>query len=1303
MRGFVIAWAGQLVSMAGSATSGFALAIWVYRHTGSVVAFAFSLVCNYVPGILIAPLAGSLADRLSRKMVLLLADSVAGLAMCGLAVSYLLGGLQVWQIYGYQVIASVCLAFQWPAFSAALTLLVEKAQLGRANGMMSLAQAAAGLLGPLLAGALLGLLGLSSVIIFDVTTFVVAVSTMAVVGIPRISTGDAASDRKRDMSFRSGWRYITDRPGLLGLVIMLAVYNSATAGLEVLITPLVLSYASVTVLGTIASVGGAGMVVGGLLMSVVRGPRKRVRLIFCAAAAAGCILIVAGLRPGIATFIPASFGFFFCLPIINSCSQTIWQTKVSPSVQGRVFSLRRMIAQSCVPGSYLLFGALVAYFDRIINGAPAGLFGHGSGRGAAFLVSCLGLLVLLDVGIGFANPRTRRVESELPDMTPGSPGAQEPDSADAPPVTRSRWAGRVRRTVSVGLALALSAGVLVVLADGYGTIPALGQALDPGHGVWQSASYGAAAHQETLHLAGLSQPVQVSFSEQGLTAISAKTDASLFLALGYVEASLRLTEMDLERRQAEGRLAQLVGPAAIGSDEFELRLGLLRTAQQGWADMPKSSPAAQGLIWYSRGVNDYLAGLRADGKWPTLFSLAGVYPSNWTPVDSLAVQGDLTQELGFTTTPLDYELLERSLGAARTMSWFPVLPANQQSPYDPGPYSYAGITPIPAVGGAATEALAKPASRQATAVTGTAVTGTAGDAAATPMQPDKPSTVAVAAAAILAQTSALPPGQLYSAPASNSWAANGPKVAGGGAMLAGDPHLPQTLPSIWFQVALSAPGYDVSGVGVPGLPALLIGHNADISWSITDTQSQSTLYYVEQTSKQHPGEYFWRGAWRQMQQVRYTIPVRGGSTRHLTVDLTVHGPVLTLTSQTVSVDWMGALPSTDLAAIYGVGKATDFAQFKAALAGWVAPTLNFVYADHRGNIGAISAGYYPQVVRGEPWLPMPGTGADDVAGVAPYRAVPQVYDPPGHVIATANQRPVTGSYPYYIGTSANFFDPGYRADEEYAYLGSHNAMKPASFTTLQLSLVDPLASQIVPRLLSALGSVRLTATQAAAEQQLADWDDTMAEQSSAASIWWTFWSDYLAKVFQPWWSAAKVPVHLDTAGLQVGADQFSLDEVLQKWTLTDPGNLAFTPPGGSSGSAASAMRAAFITAVNHLASSLGPKPDTWAWGRLHARQFPSLTGAPGLGYGPRAAGGDPWTVDAAEGDLTSNIGPSWRMIVAWDGRNGPVAEGIYPGGQSESPYSTWYTNLVADWWNGKYMEMTVPGMPAGPIRWELQP
>jgi penicillin amidase len=373
---------------------------------------------------------------------------------------------------------------------------------------------------------------------------------------------------------------------------------------------------------------------------------------------------------------------------------------------------------------------------------------------------------------------------------------------------------RYPRAINLLAALVVSVVLLGVLGFGYGTIPALGPALDPGRGAWTSAAGGKPVRSETLGLKGLQDAVTVTFTTQGVASISAASDHDMFLALGYVHAQFRLSEMDEERRLGEGRLAQLGGPTDLASDEFELRLGLLRTAQQEWAQMPKASLAAQALTAYAQGVNDDIAQVRASGQWPAVFSLPGVYPSPWAPVDSLVVQGVLTQELDLTATPLDYALLERSLGAARTMGWFPVIAKNAQTPYDPGPYAKPALTPVaPSLASTMTDPpAAASSSPQAGSTARSAITGSQAEAAGT----------------LLAQLSQLPPGQLHEYPDSNAWAANGPAVASGGALLAGDPHLPQTLPSVWYEVALSAPGFDVAGVSVPGLPGILIGHNARI-------------------------------------------------------------------------------------------------------------------------------------------------------------------------------------------------------------------------------------------------------------------------------------------------------------------------------------------------------------------------------------------------------------------------------------------------------------------------------------------
>jgi penicillin amidase len=385
-----------------------------------------------------------------------------------------------------------------------------------------------------------------------------------------------------------------------------------------------------------------------------------------------------------------------------------------------------------------------------------------------------------------------------------------------------------------------------------------------------------------------------------------------------------------------------------------------------------------------------------------------------------------------------------------------------------------------------------------------------------------------------------------------------------------------------------------------------------------------------------------------------------------------------------------------------VNQAGSFAQFKAALAGWYAPSQNFVYADTAGNIGAISAGYYPQVGAGcQPWLPMSGTGACDVTGVIPYPAEPQAYDPPSHVLVTANQRPVKAAYPYYIGTSADFFDPGYRAATIGAALQGRSApLTPARFAAVQTSLTDRLAARMVPELLTALRGTALSSAERAAVSLLAPWPATMAAGSPAASIWWTFWGDYLSAVFQPWWNQARVPVRKDHEGLAVSVDQVSLDEDLETWTLGDPANPAFWLPSGQRRTAPQVMRQAFATAVAHLSATLGGAPPSWTWGRLHSRAFPALSGANGLGYGPRPDGGDPFTPDAADGGLTSSTGPSWRMIVTLSPA-GVSAEGVYPGGQSENPASPWYDDQVPLWWDGRYLTVPQPGLVAGPLTWTL--
>jgi len=792
------------------------------------------------------------------------------------------------------------------------------------------------------------------------------------------------------------------------------------------------------------------------------------------------------------------------------------------------------------------------------------------------------------------------------------------------------------RAVNAAAAVIVSAAVLYAASFGTGPLPALGPAFNPVTGAWTMAG-DAAIGSETLHLFGLNQAVKVSLERNGTAHVVAQTDHDLFLAVGYIHARFRLFQMDLLRRQGEGRLSEVVGKAALDNDRFELQLGLLRTAQQEWNALAPDDVSRQALLAYAQGVNDRIARAETDHQLPVMFTLLGYEPKPWTPIDSLIVKGDMTQTLNFTDTPLVMALLERSLGADLVSKWFPVLPPNPQSPYDPGPYSgQATVTPIGPV--------AQVTDAEAVA---------AGDA--------------------YQRLASLPPGLLATGGASNNWAVAGARSASGGALMAGDPHLHLTLPAIWFQLSMDSPGYQVSGVSIPGTPVVLIGHNRHISWSLTDAQNQQTFFYLEQEDPAHPGHYFWRGGWQRYQTVGYDIPVLGGATEHLTVKLSVHGPVITERGQTTTVWWAGNIPSQDLAVLLGIDKASSYQEFRDALRGWYSPTHNFVYADDKGDIGLISAGYYPQVAAARPWLPMPGTGEDDVTGTIPYDDIPQVYNPPEGIIWSANQRQVTDEYPWYIGTSS-FFNPGYRANEIHRVLSQGGKLSAADMMALQTDTRDFLAAEMVPILVAALPS-------SPARDLLASWDYRMDTNSAAATIWWTFWQAYLDETFGPDWKSHDVKVDRSEVRDALGQD-------LETWTLHDQHNPA--------------LLIAFKTTVTNLSKQLGPDPKTWTWGRVHTRVLENLARISGLDYGPRADRGDANTPLAAP-DFPSSHGPSWRMVVDWG--SGSFL-GIYPGGQSENPASQWYENRVDAWWDGRYAPMLSAEQAAsapGSISWSLDP
>lgn len=427
MRIYLLLWFSQFVSGVGTGLGSFALGVWVYRQNASVTQyslFAFVATCT---GLLVGPLAGVLADRWDRKRLILLGDCGAAVMTGLMALALYTGQMRLWHVYIIVVVMVGFSALQGPAFVASISQLVPRRQLGRVSGMTQAAGIATGLICPPLSGALIPLIGYHGVIAIDISTFLFAFVVLLFIRLPRPS---AARRERRSIlgDFRFGWDYLRQRPGLLSLLWVFAATNSALSIVQVLLTPLVLSFGSATNLGVVNSAAAAGGLIGSLALSVWGGPKDRVKGILLFLLLQAPILLLGALKPNVMLIALAGFVFTAFTPLIGGLSQAIWQSKVAHDVQGRVFAMRGLIVSSTAPLAYLLAGPLA---DRVFEplmapgGALAGtvgqIIGVGKGRGIGLLFIALGLFIMLVVLLFSTNPRLRKVESELPDALGDSP------------------------------------------------------------------------------------------------------------------------------------------------------------------------------------------------------------------------------------------------------------------------------------------------------------------------------------------------------------------------------------------------------------------------------------------------------------------------------------------------------------------------------------------------------------------------------------------------------------------------------------------------------------------------------------------------------------------------------------------------------------------------------------------------------------------------------------------------------------------------------------------------------------------
>ncbi len=431
MLGFAMVWVGQIVSVLASGMTTFAMTIYMYQQTHSATAMAFVQVAYITPFLIMSPIAGVMVDRYNRKLMMMISDIAGATATLILLILYITGHLQYWHIYLTSVVAGIGTTFQWPAYSAAISVMVPKEQYGRANGMMSLIEAGPGVLSPLLAGSLIPLIQIGGILLIDAITFWLAILALAMVFVPQpprtVDGEESQGSFLKQASF--GFKYIFARPSLLGLQMVFFFGNLFNGIGFTVLAPMLLARTgqNTIVLGSVESAASIGMVVGGVAMSAWGGFRKRVHgvlLGWILASVGGSIVF--GLGRGLPVWMPAIFFGGLFSPLINGSNQAIWQSKVAPDLQGRVFSARRLIAWFTNPISPIIGGTLADFvLEPAMKAQTSGLaqllgpvFGTGPGAGMSVLMVICGIGGLLVGLTGYFVPAIRHAETRLPDYEP---------------------------------------------------------------------------------------------------------------------------------------------------------------------------------------------------------------------------------------------------------------------------------------------------------------------------------------------------------------------------------------------------------------------------------------------------------------------------------------------------------------------------------------------------------------------------------------------------------------------------------------------------------------------------------------------------------------------------------------------------------------------------------------------------------------------------------------------------------------------------------------------------------------------
>lgn len=798
-------------------------------------------------------------------------------------------------------------------------------------------------------------------------------------------------------------------------------------------------------------------------------------------------------------------------------------------------------------------------------------------------------------------------------------------------------------TAAAGIA---AFALLWVGARATGPLPPLGSLLDPVHGVWAVARNARLPARERIHLPALAEAVTVAIDRRGVPHVFARTTPDAMMVSGYLTARDRLFQMEAQVRAAAGRLSEWAGRSALGRDRQSRALGLAWAAERAWARVDSASEVFRVLEAYSAGVNAWIDQL-TDRTLPLEYRLLHARPIRWKPQYTLY----LMAEMGYTLAYANGEQrLAALVGLVGDTAADALLPAHSpiQEPIIPvaGPPANPGPSPVPPL----------PPPRLQTSGT---VLGA----------PDIRSGVR---------------GEEGDVVGSNNWAVSPRRTAGAAALLAGDPHLDLSLPSIWYEIHLAVRDtLDVAGVSLPGAPGVVIGFNRDLAWSFTNTGADVLDEFRETVDDTlHPTAYEVDGTWLPVEQTIETYRDRRG--RLLATDTlrrTHRGPLRRMAGEWRSMRWTVHDLGAELGAFLDMQRATTVAEWLAATAPYATPAQNGLVADRRGTIAIRSLGRFPvrEESQGRADRVRDGTTRrSDWRGFLPLDQQPFAENPRQGFLASANQEPMAPGPG--VPSLGEDWPPPWRALRLNALLRADSAVTPETMRRWQVDLVSARAQVLRAVLVPILAADSALVTPA---RLLASWDGGYRASDTVPIFFETLMAELQARTWDeltpsdPGGGPARPVVTPDATVL---------------WQLLhDPESLWWdnrrTPRRERRDDI---VRASASAAWTRLVAERGPMArGGWVWGGIRRANIHHILQLPSLSVLDLPVEGGPSTLAPSSGRGTH--GASWRMVVEL----GPEvrAWGVYPGGQSGNPASPWYADRIATWQRGGLDTLRFPRRP----------